>query len=399
MMDVSQVRAAAVEALHGLEKELSGWEEDHDRPGSFYWLGGFRRPVPDNASAPCRFFQANGFLHVKGFVTLESCNEMKDEMRRLVRERWHPDNDAKIEEFGTDAKRNAERGDYFLESSDRVHFFAEPAALETMPLTERNASAEGAPPPRLRPEYRGEGHNKVLALNKAGHALHLKGQSKVFHSYSHSPEIVELVTDLGWKDPVIPQSMYIFKQARTGGPVTSHQDSTFLFTDPHQSCLGLWLALDDATLENGCLWVRPKSHRETVRRQYKRNPAHFGPESIQACSNDVRGDSTTPKFVMEDLTASDPRRKAVPWDGKLPDNGLRGLLDAGFVPVECRAGDLLAFCGTLDHLSLDNGSDKARHTFQLHLVEGPSENVSWSPSNWLQYPDSRPFLRLLPSDT
>jgi phytanoyl-CoA hydroxylase len=38
--------------------------------------------------------------------------------------------------------------------------------------------------------------------------------------------------------------------------------STFLFTEPRQSCSGLWLALDDATLLNGCLRVRPKSHHE-----------------------------------------------------------------------------------------------------------------------------------------
>jgi phytanoyl-CoA hydroxylase len=195
--------------------------------------------------------------------------------------------------------------------------------------------------------------------------------------------------------------MYIFKQARTGGQVTSHQDSTFLYTEPQQSCLGLWLAVDDATLDNGCLWVRPKSHLEPVRRRYQRNPEHFGPESIAARSNHVRGDAAAPKFVMEDLPAaaeSDPRHKSAPWDGRLPDNGLRGLLDAGFVPVECRAGDLLAFCGTLDHLSLENSSDRARHTFQLHLVEGPSQNYSWSSSNWLQYPDDRPFLRLRETD-
>ena len=45
--------------------------------------------------------------------------------------------------------------------------------------------------------------------------------------------------------------MYIFKQGKIGGEVTSHQDSTYLFTTPHQTCLGLWLALDDATVENG----------------------------------------------------------------------------------------------------------------------------------------------------
>ena len=40
-----------------------------------------------------------------------------------------------------------------------------------------------------------------------------------------------------------------------------HQDSTFLYTDP-PSVIGLWLALEDATVENGCLFSQPGSHLE-----------------------------------------------------------------------------------------------------------------------------------------
>ena len=70
----------------------------------------------------------------------------------------------------------------------------------------------------------------------------------------------------------------------------------------------------------------------------------------------------------------------------------KSLLDAGFVPVECKAGDLVTFCGTLDHLSLPNYSTSTRHTFQLHLIEGPDAGVTWSPQNWLQYPPDIRFL-------
>mmetsp|Transcript_18676 Transcript_18676/g.20554 ORF Transcript_18676/g.20554 Transcript_18676/m.20554 type:complete len:99 (-) Transcript_18676:57-353(-) len=48
--------------------------------------------------------------------------------------------------------------------------------------------------------------------------------------------------------------------------------------------------------------------------------------------------------------------------------------------------DLVVFCGTLDHFSLPNFSPHQRHTFQLHLVEGPTTaGITWSPENWLQY--------------
>jgi len=36
-----------------------------------------------------------------------------------------------------------------------------------------------------------------------------------------------------------------------GGEVVPHQDSTFLWTEPQPSVVGLWLALEDATTENG----------------------------------------------------------------------------------------------------------------------------------------------------
>ena len=55
--------------------------------------------------------------------------------------------------------------------------------------------------------------------------------------------------------------MYIFKNPKIGGEVVPHCDNSFLTTDPW-SCTGVWIALDDATIENGCLWAVPKSHNE-----------------------------------------------------------------------------------------------------------------------------------------
>ena len=47
------------------------------------------------------------------------------------------------------------------------------------------------------------------------------------------------------------------------------------------------------------------------------------------------------------------------WDGALPAGSefaaeCEGLFRVGFLPLECKAGDLLCFAGTLDHLSLPN---------------------------------------------
>ncbi|GFT69369.1 phytanoyl-CoA dioxygenase 1, partial [Nephila pilipes] len=65
---------------------------------------------------------------------------------------------------------------------------------------------------------------------------------------------------LHYKDPVVVQSMIIFKKPKIGEIVRPHQDSTFLYTDP-PTCIGLWFPLEDATIENGCLWYVPGSHK------------------------------------------------------------------------------------------------------------------------------------------
>lgn len=53
--------------------------------------------------------------------------------------------------------------------------------------------------------------------------------------------------------------------------VVEHQDSTFLFTSP-DTLVGFWIALDNATLENGCLWVIPGSHKSDVHSRLLRKP-------------------------------------------------------------------------------------------------------------------------------
>lgn len=285
-------------------------------------------------------------------------------MQELI-EAWDPE-ELVTPVFVTDPKLQEKAqgsSDYFLDSAEHIHFFLEKGA----------AGEDG----KLKATV-----PKAKALNKVGHGLHVK--DSVFREYSFSSKISDLVSELGWRDPVLPQSMYIFKQPEIGGEVTSHQDSSFLYTQPRPSCLGLWLALDAATLDNGCLWARPGSHTEPVRRLFKRNPAYF-----------EGGDTSAPQMIFEDL---DKGGKAWEWEGKMPEGwdapDYAGLKDRGFEPLVCEVGDLVVIHGQIDHLSLPNTSGKPRETFQLHLVEGPAQGITWSDSNWLQYPSKRPFPSL-----
>ncbi len=43
--------------------------------------------------------------------------------------------------------------------------------------------------------------------------------------------------------------------------VVPHQDATYLYMEPSLKMIGFWIALEDATLENGCLSFIPGSHK------------------------------------------------------------------------------------------------------------------------------------------
>jgi phytanoyl-CoA hydroxylase len=181
--------------------------------------------------------------------------------------------------------------------------------------------------------------DKARAVNKIGHALH--DRDPVFARFSRNPRLAALVADLGVERPRLMQSMLIFKQPHIGGEVVWHQDASFLISDP-VSVVGLWWALEDATLHNGCLWVAPGGHRGPLRERFVRS-----------------GDG----FVTERLDAT-------PWPS---GDATRAL--------EVEAGTLVAFHGLLPHASAPNRSDRSRLAYTLHVVDA---DATWSPLNWLR---------------
>lgn len=180
---------------------------------------------------------------------------------------------------------------------------------------------------------------KALSINKIGHAMH--DLDPVFAAFSRNPKLAELAGDLGLADPQIWQAQYIFKQPGIGGEVRWHQDATFFDSTPI-SVTTFWFALEDATVDNGCLWAEPGGHLGPLRERFVRN-----------------GDTIS----MEKLDAT-------PW----PD-------DSVAVPLEAKAGTLICFHGKLPHYSAPNRSPVSRHAFTLHATDG---NSAYSAKNWIQ---------------
>ena len=183
-----------------------------------------------------------------------------------------------------------------------------------------------------------------LALNKIGHALH--DLDPVFAAISRRPQFAALAHDIGVERPLLLQSMYLFKQPQIGGEVGWHQDATYLHTEP-STVTGFWVALDDADRDNGCLMALPGAHRGPLRQRFSRD-----------------GD----EFVTVTLDAT-------PWPDVEP------------VAIEARRGTLVLLHGLLPHASAPNLSNRPRHAYALHVVDGRAE---YSADNWLQRPELPP---------
>ena len=89
-----------------------------------------------------------------------------------------------------------------------------------------------------------------------------KASTLIADRFLAHPAVVQVLTELIGPNVKCMQSMLFSKPAGKPGQAW-HQDEYFIPTRD-RSLLGAWMALDDATIENGCLWVRPGSHRDGV---------------------------------------------------------------------------------------------------------------------------------------
>jgi ectoine hydroxylase-related dioxygenase (phytanoyl-CoA dioxygenase family) len=86
--------------------------------------------------------------------------------------------------------------------------------------------------------------------------------SPVMKKYLAQPTMVDVLTQIIGPNVKCMQSMLFIKAAGKPGQAW-HQDEYFIPTRD-RSLAGGWIALDDATVENGCLWVIPGSHKQGI---------------------------------------------------------------------------------------------------------------------------------------
>jgi phytanoyl-CoA hydroxylase len=180
------------------------------------------------------------------------------------------------------------------------------------------------------------------AVSKVFH-LH---RDAVFADFAHSAAVVDAVSELIAPDIDVFLSQFIFKTSGAWGQPW-HQDSFYFPFEPARPVVGVWLAVTEATLANGCLHVLPGSQTEPVHTHVldRRPGANYGYFEIDD----------------HDMAAAEP--------------------------VLMHPGDLLVFDSHLMHRSTDNESDGIRAAMVYHYAAAGtvdhSEEYFPSTNDWV----------------
>ena len=258
-------------------------------------------------------YHRDGFAIIENLFTPDECRTVMAHTEKMVSS---ADLSAVSTIFSTTSLRHA-ADSYFETSGDKIRYFFEEDAFD------------------------GDGRLRVprqRAINKIGHALH--DLDPVFERFSRDPRLATLAGIPELRQPLLLQSMYIFKQPNIGGEVICHTDATYLYTEP-LSVVGLWIALEDATISNGCLWALPGCHAGALKSRFRRGASG--------------------------LTTDVHDRAPWPMDRR--------------IALEARQGTVVLLDGRCPHMSQANRSPRSRHAYTLHVIDGACR---YPADNWLQ---------------
>ncbi len=165
-----------------------------------------------------------------------------------------------------------------------------------------------------------DGRFSIAGVDTVSIAIHVSARSTMLADFCAAPLFADLCHDLIGPDARLYWDQAVYKRAHSSEPVLWHQDNGYTYVEP-QAYLTCWVALTDATPENGCVEVLPGIHRNgTV--------AHVDtPIGFQCCEN--------------------------------PE---------GAVPVPVRAGSIVVFSSLTPHATGYNRTDEVRKAYILQYA-------------------------------
>lgn len=145
------------------------------------------------------------------------------------------------------------------------------------------------------------------------------------------PKLRGIVEAILGANPILFQDMALIKPPFIGSEKPWHQDNAYFAVTPLEAVLGVWIALDDATVANGCMHVLAGGHKAGPRRHHHTFDCEIIPER------------------------RDPSQAR---------------------PVELPAGGAMFFAGMLPHMTPPNKSPERRRALQFHYRSATSRSVS-----------------------
>ncbi|MGG1552698.1 phytanoyl-CoA dioxygenase family protein [Paenibacillus ferrarius] len=161
---------------------------------------------------------------------------------------------------------------------------------------------------------------RELAIRKVSEFVNVEERLRAIAEH---PSILAMAKAILGEEPRIAQDMALLKPPHGGGEKPWHQDMAYGNLAYDKPVVGVWIALDEAALDNGCMHVIPGSH----------------------------ADGATPHYAVRD------------W--QLCDAHVQIEKD---VAVPLQPGGLLLFHGLLKHGTPFNLSTKKRRALQFHYV-------------------------------
>lgn len=240
-------------------------------------------------------YATDGFLAKEGLLSPEQVERVKDAFGQMVH-RYAPDRSA-AEMLGPDAS-NIKGSTVFKAHDSNLVIQLEPGAepqLDDLDALE-------------------------LQVRKF---MWFEEEAAVFQEIL-SPEgsVASIAAELIEDDPLLYQSMALIKPPHIGSTKPWHQDNAYFSVTPLESVCGVWIAIDEATVRNGCMHMLRGQHQ---------NGAYLH-EHKRDCEISAR------KLDLKTL-----------------------------VPVPLKPGGVLFFSGMIPHETPPNRSDYRRRALQFHF--------------------------------
>ena len=148
---------------------------------------------------------------------------------------------------------------------------------------------------------------------------------------AEQPKLKALVERIIGETPVLYQDQALIKPPKIGREKPWHQDNAYFNLPPETTVVGVWIALDEATPENGCMHIIPATHVQGP-------VVHFKRRDWQICDTWVATNHT--------------------------------------VAVPLKPGGMLLFHGLLHHGTPPTRSEKRRRALQFHYKPASIEMVN-----------------------